>query len=311
MSAAGLAADGVILGAYEKALRWTGSWDRLFGQAADAGFGFVDLSIDESPERSARLEWSGAERAAVRAAADRQGVAIGGVCLSVHRAVAPGSANPRTRHRATEILLQGVDFCADLRAPELQIAGYFTYYEESTPNSREDYLRMLVAGAAYASRRGVMLGIENVDGADVTSISNALDLCDSVGSAYLQLYPDIGNLAGQGLDVAAELAAGAGRMLAIHAKDVRPGQPRRVPMGEGIVPWDSAFAELARQRWSGRMMIEMWNDDRPDSAGIATRAREFIAGRLAVAGMRVVDGTVPRSHRLLESPDNGTNETVP
>ena len=53
-----------------------------------------------------------------------------------------------------------------------------------------------------------------------------------------------------------ELRRGEGHMFAIHTTDVRRGEPRRVPMGEGIVDWDLAFAELARQGWSGRMMIE-------------------------------------------------------
>jgi len=277
----------VELGVYEKALRWTDSWEDLLTQAASAGFSFVDLSIDETPEREARLRWTPAERAAVVAATVATGVQLGGLCLSIHRRIAPGSADPAVRARAREVLAEGIDLCADLHIPVLQLAGYFAYYEDQHPASREWYVDCLRFGADHAARRGVLLGIENVDGTDITSISTAMAVVEEVGSPWLQLYPDLGNLAEQGLDPVAELRRGAGHMLAIHAKDVRRGEPRRVPMGEGIVDWDASFAELARQRWSGRLLIEMWNDEAPDSVERAAGAREFLAARLRAAGFEI------------------------
>ncbi len=290
-------AGGVILGIYEKALPWPGDWDAFFAQVAQAGFAFVDLSVDESAGRMHRLAWSAQERSAVRDASVRHGVQIGGLCLSAHRAVGPGSADPQTRRRAREMLLQAVDLCVDLGAPLLQLAGYFAYYEEKQAGARRRYLDVVKAGAEYAARRGVMLGIENVDGTDVTSISAAVDVLMEVDSVYLQLYPDIGNLAEQGLDVVAELAAGRGRMLALHVKDTRPGEPRKVPMGEGTVPWERAFAELARQDWSGRIMVEMWNELEADPVGLSTQARAFVEERLRRAGVRLVPPAQARLSR--------------
>lgn len=280
---------GVVLGVYEKALAWTGSWDRLFAQAREAGFAFVDLSIDETAERRARLSWTAEERLAVRRASLRQGVAIGGICLSAHRTVGPGSSDPAVRSEALQILVDAVDLSVDLGAPLVQIAGYYAYYEVPHPDARVRYLDVLRAGADHAARRGVMLGLENVDGTDVTSIQRAIEVCNEVGSAHLQLYPDIGNLAEQRLDVVGELAAGQGRMLALHVKDTLPGHPRRVPMGQGVVPWADAFSELARQSWSGRIMIEMWNDSKPESAAVSERAREFVEERLRRVGVRIFD----------------------
>ncbi len=282
------AMSGVDIGIYEKALKWDGSWANLFAQARRAGFAFVDLSVDETPEREARLRWNSEERAAVLTASREAGVPIGGLCLSIHRKNAPGSANPDVRQRAREVLIEGIDLCADLHIPLLQLAGYFAYYEVNTEDSRRWYVDCLRYGAEYAARRGVALGIENVDGTDIVSISAAMDVVEEIGSPWLQLYPDIGNIAEQGMEMISELRRGEGHMFAIHVKDVRRGEPRRVSMGEGIVDWDVAFAELARQGWSGRMMIEQWNDDADDSAERAATAREFIVGRLAAAGIRVL-----------------------
>lgn len=280
-------ATGVELGIYEKALRWRGSFDDLFAQVNEGGFSFVDLAVDESSEREARLAWSQAERFAVRESARRNGVQIGGLCLSVHRRIAPGSNDSAMRARAVEVLFDGIDLCADLGISVLQLAGYFAYYEDAPDDARDGYVDCLRKGAEYAARKGVALGIENVDGSDIKSITAALTVVDEIDSPWLQLYPDIGNLAEQGLDVVAELARGQGHMLAIHVKDVRGGEPRRVPMGQGIVPWEVAFAELARQHWSGRMMVEMWNDDAPDSVATSAAARTFIQTGLVGAGIAV------------------------
>ena len=132
------------------------------------------------------------------------------------------------------------------------------------------------------------MGIENVDGTDVTSIRKAMEFVDAVDSPYLQVYPDLGNIAEQGLDPAVELQAGTGHMVAMHAKDVRRGEPRRVDVGTGIVDWDRSFELLRDQHWAGRLMIEMWNDDAPDSLERCAAAREFIERKAAGAGIDVL-----------------------
>lgn len=281
------ARDGVSLGIYEKALAG-GDLEALFESARRAGFSFVDLSVDESPERLARLRWTQAEREHVRAAARRHGILIGGICLSAHRSTAPGSSDPAQRALALEMLVDAIDLCADLGVSVLQIAGYYAYYEGPRTGARDDYIDVLRAGARHAARTGVILGLENVDGTDVVSTAAALAIVDAVDSPWFRLYPDVGNFVVQSRDVVAEVSAAAHHAVAWHVKEARPGEPRRVPMGEGDVPWDEAFAALADAGWNGRIMIEMWNDDDPESERIAERARLFVAERLGAAGIRVV-----------------------
>lgn len=284
----------VSLGIYEKALRWTGDWDALFADARAAGFSFIDLSVDETPERRARLDWSAETRQQVRDAAARQGVQLGGLCLSVHRGVGPGSADPAVRAEADRIFAQGIDLCQALGIPVLQVAGYYAYYEPADPGQRERYVESLRTAIPRAARAGVLLGIENVDGNDVTSISRGMNIVREIDSPWLQMYPDVGNIAEQQLDELEELRAGKGHMLAIHLKDVRVGEPRRVPMGQGIADFPKAFAELARQGWSGRMMLEMWNDDAPDSVERCVEARRIVEGWLEDAGFEIVTDTPER-----------------
>lgn len=280
----------VSLGIYEKALRGSdlttrNEWEAFLAQIPEAGFSFVDLSVDESPEREARLEWDSSRRRMVSRALMTVGTMIGGLCLSVHRKIGPGSADPAVRERAREVMAQGIRLCSDLGIPVLQVAGYFCYYEPMNRDAERHYVEMLVEAADLASRYGVMLGIENVDGTDITSITRAMDMVEAVDSPWLQVYPDLGNIAEQGLDPTAELSAGEGHMVAMHAKDVRRGEPRWVGMGQGIVDWDLSFALLANQGWSGRLMIEMWNDDAPDSLERCQNARRFITRKLTDVGI--------------------------
>lgn len=294
---ASLAADplagGLALGIYEKALRGPApvtprQWRDFLAQVAQGGFSFLDLSIDESPEREARLEWSAEQWRAVRRAAEDAGVMIGGICLSIHRRIAPGSADPATRQRAREVMAQGLRACHEVGAPVLQIAGYYCFYEEPGPDSARWYAELLADSVPLAARLGVVMGIENVDGVGVTSITRAMELVEQIDSPFLQVYPDLGNIAEQGLDPDVEVPAGRGHMVAMHAKDVRRGEPRRVDMGTGIVDWDHSFELLRAQGWAGRMMIEMWNDDAPDSVERSGRAREFITEHLVKVGIPVL-----------------------
>ena len=290
--------DGVCLGIYEKALRSgplavSGSrvdaeaWRVFLDQVPRAGFSFLDLSIDESPEREARLDWDAGQCRTVRRAAEAAGTFIGGICLSLHRRIGPGSADPDVRRRAREVMARGLQVCHDLGVPVIQLAGYYCYYEDPNPDAERWYAQLLADAVPTAARLGVVMGIENVDGDDVTSLTKAMEFVDAVDSPYLQLYPDLGNIAEQGLDPGVELAAGEGHMVAMHAKDVRPGEPRCVEMGTGVVNWDRSFALLAAQGWSGRLMIEMWNDDAPDSLSRCAAARTFIEDRAGAAGLIV------------------------
>jgi L-ribulose-5-phosphate 3-epimerase len=132
-----------------------------------------------------------------------------------------------------------------------------------------------------------MLGVENMDTVGVASLREGLDLLDRVGSPWLQLYPDLGNLIERGHDPLAELDLARGRMVALHAKDARPGEPRRVPFGAGGVPFADAFARLSAGGYAGPVMVEMWNDDAPDAVQRLADARAWVAGRLREGGFDV------------------------
>lgn len=76
---------GYQLGLYEKSMPNDLTWAQKLQAAKDAGFDYVEMSVDESDARLARLDWTDGERDALRAAMRATGVRIGSICLSGHR----------------------------------------------------------------------------------------------------------------------------------------------------------------------------------------------------------------------------------
>jgi L-ribulose-5-phosphate 3-epimerase len=273
------------IGIYEKALPAFASWEECLGFARSAGFDFVEMSIDESDQRLSRLDWSRLQRRELRNAIAETGISVPTMCLSGHRKYPLGSADPAIRARALDIFHKSIDLAADTGIRIIQVAGYFVYYEPHLDNTRSRYRDGLAAGLEWAANAGVMLALENVDGNDVMSVSSAMPFVEELNSPWFQIYPDIGNLAEHGLDVCVELERGRGHYVGVHVKDTRPGEPRRVPFGEGVVPFVDAFRKLAEMSFSGPVMLEMWNDDAPDSMRIVEESRLWILERMVEGGL--------------------------
>jgi L-ribulose-5-phosphate 3-epimerase len=282
----------IPMGIYEKALPDYSCWLQRLSSARTAGFDFVEMSVDETPERLARLDWSGESRQVLRNAIAETGIPILTMCLSAHRKYPLGSASAGIRQRSLEILQKAIDFAASTGIRVIQIAGYYVYYEPHVSESVLRYQDGLARGIDWAAQAGVMLALENVDGEDVTSISRAMSFVETFDSPWFQIYPDIGNLGEHGLDVCAELERGRGHMVGVHVKDTRPGEPRRVPFGEGAVPFVEAFRKLAQMNFAGPLLLEMWNDDSPDSVRIVQEARKWVFDRMVQAEL-VSDQSIP------------------
>ena len=277
------------IGLYEKGLPPLPDWPARMAAARNTGFDFLEIAIDESDEKRARLDWSPESRAAFRDAAAEAEMPVFNLIFSILRRYPLGAPDAAVRAAGLDYLKRGIGLAADLGIRCIQVPGYYSFYEPAGPDGAAHFESGLAEAAEWAADAGVMLGIENMDGTDVVSLRDALGHVDAVGSPWLQLYPDVGNLAANGLDVADELAAAAGRMVGIHLKDTRPGIYRRVPFGEGTVPFDAAFRTLAETGYRGSFLIEMWNDGDPGSLRIVADSLAFIRGRLAAAYGRTGD----------------------
>ncbi|MFF2387201.1 L-ribulose-5-phosphate 3-epimerase [Agromyces sp. NPDC058104] len=261
--------DATAVGIYEKALAGE-DWAANCEQAASAGYSFVELSVDDSPERLARLTWSKSTRRKVRQTAASAGVHVGTIVLSAHRSFPWGSADSAVRQRADELAAQAIDLAADLSADRVQIAGYFAFDGPRHNRARDCFIHGIQRAADVAETRAIRLAIENMDGSDVISASDAIALIRDIDRENVRLYPDLGNFAGNGLDAARELRAALPWADAVQLKDAKRGAFRRIQFGDGLVDWPAAIRVLLADSWHGPISIEMWNDSKdPELAGAA------------------------------------------
>jgi L-ribulose-5-phosphate 3-epimerase len=268
----------IPVGIYEKALPVDLSWEQRLETASSAGYDFVEISIDESEERLARLDWSHSERANLRNAINNTGVQVLTMGVSGLRKFPLGSASIDIREKAVEIFIKAIELASDIGVKIIQVIGYDVFYETSDESTQRWFLEGLRKGAQRAGEIGVMLGLENADAEYVNSVEKVMHLVRKVNSPWFNVYPDMGNLAASGYDPVSQLRLAEGHIVAIHVKDATPGVYRGVVFESGEVPFKSVFQTLAEIGFWGPMVVEMWEQLQTDSDSInlAFQARKMV-----------------------------------
>ena len=92
------------LGLYEKAMPGTLNWVEKLQAAKEAGFDYVEMSIDETDAKLARLDMSEGERDSIRAAMRAVGVPFRSICLSGHRKYPLGCPDMEKQKKSLAIM---------------------------------------------------------------------------------------------------------------------------------------------------------------------------------------------------------------
>jgi len=268
------------IGVYEKAFPSDFSWELILTSARQAGYDFVEISIDESSERLDRLDWSHTDRASLRQAIFNTDMPIWGMGVSAHRKFPLGSVSSELRQKGLDILYRSIELAADLGVKVIQIMGYDAFYEPSNTDTQARYLEGLRTGIDWASAAGVLLALENGDSLLVDSVEKAMRFVNTLNSPWFQVYPDIGNMTAAGYSPLEQLPLAEGHLVGVHVKDTRPGELRGVPLGQGAVKFQETFRLLAQMGFSGPYVMEMWAhlDPTDDPIGSATRSRAILDG---------------------------------
>lgn len=275
----------VPLGIYEKALPTGECWQEKLSLAAKLEFDFVEMSIDETDTRLARLDWSREQRLTLVQAVAETGVRVQSMCLSAHRRYPLGSEDDAVRNQGLEIMRKAIEFAQDVGIRVIQLAGYDVYYQQANDETRRRFREGLTEAVEMASRAQVTLAMEIMDYPLMNSISKAMGYAHYLNNPWFQLYPDIGNLSAWDNDVQMELQAGSGHIVAVHVKDTRPGVFKNVPFGSGIVEFERCFATLKQSGYRGPYLIEMWSETAEDPVAEVTKARDWVLARMATAGL--------------------------
>lgn len=278
------------LGIYEKALPKHLTWAERLAVAKACGFDFVEISIDETDERLARLNWSKSERLELVRACIESGVTVPSMCLSGHRRFPFGSHDESLRQQAYEIMAKAVQLAVDCGIRTIQLAGYDVYYEQQDEQTIARFAEGMQWATRLAASNGVMLSVEIMDTEFMSSITRWKKWDELIASPWFSVYPDVGNLSAWGNDVVKELELGIDRIAAIHLKDTyavtenADGQFRDVVFGEGCVDFVKIFATLERLNYRGAFVIEMWTEKAAEPIAEIIRARQWIENKMHEGG---------------------------
>ena len=274
---------GYRLGVYEKSMPDRLALEDKLAQAKRAGFDYMELSVDETDGKLARLDWGTGETEKLREGMARTGVPIHSVCLSAHRRYPMGHPDAAVRQRSMEILKKAVLLAYALGVRVIQLAGYDVYYVPGTERTRAFFEENLREAVRFAASYGVILGFETMETPFMDTVEKAMRYVDPIASPYLAVYPDVGNLTNASLlyrrSVEDDMETGRGHICAVHLKETRPGVYREVPFGTGHVDFASAVrkaAELGVRAFVG----EFWYTGSDEWERDMREANAFLRARL-------------------------------
>ena len=249
------------IGLYEKAMPGDLSWRERLEFAREAGYDFVEISIDETDGRLERLKMSGEERLALVQDMRETGVPIRTMCLSAHRKYPLGSNDKAIVERSLEIMEEAIQLADDLGIRIIQLAGYDVYYEKGSEETRKRFEENLKKAVEMAASKGILMGFETMETDFMNTVEKAMKYVNLVNSPYLGVYPDLGNITNAAVeystDVVDDLETGRGHLVAMHLKETVPGKFREIVFGTGHVDFEKGI-EKAWSLGVRRYVTEMW-----------------------------------------------------
>lgn len=252
------------LGLYEKAMPGTMTIGDKLECAKECGYDYVELSVDETDEKLARLDWTKEERLALVKEMYRVGLPLRSMCLSGHRKYPFGAKDPEVRKRGMEIMEKAIDLADDLGIRTIQLAGYDAYYEKDQwEGSRQAFLENLTKATEVAAAKGISMGFETMETPFMNTVWKSMFYVNHIDNPWLGVYPDCGNLTNaavaDGSSVTDDLYSGRGHVIAMHLKATKPGLFRDMVFDDPTSHVDFE-ADIARA-WSlgvRRYVTEMW-----------------------------------------------------
>lgn len=271
------------LGLYEKSMPGKLTWAEKLQAAKNAGFDYVEMSVDETDAKLVRLDMTDGELDEIRAAMRTTGVPFRSICLSGHRKYPFGCPDAAKQVRSLEIMEKAVKLAAALGIRTIQLAGYDVYYEDGSEKTRADFLKNLKKAVEMAAKEGVQLGFETMETSFMDTVEKAMHYVKKVDSLYLGVYPDAGNITNAALiyhgDVVKDLETGRGHLVAVHLKETVPGKYREIPFGTGHVD----FQTIVDKSWAlgvRRYVAEFWYKEGSDWQAELAKANAFMRSYL-------------------------------
>ena len=275
-----------LLGMYEKSMPAYLSWQEKLYACKQAGFDWIEISIDETDEKINRLYWTKEKKDELVQLMKKTEVPIYTMCFSAQRKYSLGSLGKEKHDKAMEIMEKAIDFASELGIRIIQLAGYDCYYEQADEKTREEFIKNLKIASEMAARKGVLMGFETMmDRTFIDTVEKGMEFVKIVNSPYLGMYPDIGNLKASKLEhgypksVIEDIETGRGHIFAAHLKETAHQKDRSVPWGSGLTDYTSSIRklkELGVRMFNG----EFWCDHPDDWQNWLKESNDFLREKL-------------------------------
>ena len=271
------------LGLYEKAMPDTLTWKEKLLAAKEAGYDYVEISIDASESKIQRIYMSKEERLEMVSLMYETGMPIRTMCVSALTKYSLGNDKPEYVARGMEILEKSIQLADDLGVRVVMIPGYDVFYEPTSLETKQRFLENLKKAVVWAEKAGVILGFETMENDFMNTVEKAMKYVKLVNSPYLQVYPDSGNLTNAAVTykdcVINDLELGRGHVVALHMKETVPGKFREIPYGTGHVE----FERIAEKAWDmgvRKYVTEFWYTGNPEWKNDLKFAHDMFEGIL-------------------------------
>ena len=285
--------DKLVMGIYEKALPKKEPWSTKIDIAKEAGYDFIEISVDESDERLARLDWNNDEIKNMKNLLIDKDFRIPSMTFSGQKRFPMGSIDASTREKSMDLMKKAIEISDKLGIRIIQVTGYDVYYEERSDKTRELFIQNLKKATEWASKACITLAIENMENTFLNSVTKYMEIAKEVDSPWLKLYPDLGNLTAWTHDeVYSELEKGikSQQIIAVHLKEAKKvtdtfgGIFRELEFGTGDVNFVKTFETLKKAEFKGPFLVEMWNESSLTPLEDIKKVREWMMLRMKEGG---------------------------
>ena len=285
--------DKIVMGIYEKALPKKENWSTKIDIAKEAGYDFIEISVDESDERLSRLDWSNDEIKNMKNLLIDKDFRIPSMTFSGQKRFPMGSMDTAVREKSMDLMKKAIELSDKMGIRVIQVTGYDVYYEERSDKTRELFIQNLKKASEWASKACMTLAIENMENTFLNSVTKYMEIAEEVDSPWLKLYPDLGNLTAWTHDeVYNELEKGikAQQIIAIHLKEAKKvtdtfgGIFRELEFGTGDVDFVKTFETLKKAEFKGPFLVEMWNESSNTPLEDIRKVREWMCLRMKEGG---------------------------
>ena len=285
--------DKLVMGIYEKALPKKESWSTKINISKQAGYDFIEISVDESDERLARLDWSNEEIKNMKNLLIDKDFRIPSMTFSGQKRFPMGSIDTATREKSMDLMKKAIEISDKLGIRIIQVTGYDVYYEERSDKTRELFIQNLKKASEWASKACITLAIENMENTFLNSVTKYMEIAKEVDSPWLKLYPDLGNLTAWTHDeVYNELEKGikSQQIIAVHLKEAKKvtdtfgGIFRELEFGTGDVNFVKTFETLKKAEFKGPFLVEMWNESSETPLEDIKKVRDWMISRMKEGG---------------------------